>query len=145
MGTTQMSAETAGAVAYGLGAKLGALLGAGALGALLIAAVDPAEAMPDPKKRRRLIFVQVIAAIVVCGFFGPGLVSWLVKPTGWVPVPAGDILALIEVVMPVGLLLGALSWGLIGVIVKLRHLIATRGADVVAKHVGLSNQEGQQP
>lgn len=145
MGTPQMSAETAGAVAYGLGAKLGALLGAGALGALLIAAVDPAEAMPDGKKRRRLIFVQVVAGIVVCAFFGPGLVSWLVKPTGWVPIAPGDIFGLIEVVMPVGLLLGALSWGLIGVIVKLRHLIATRGADAIAKHVGIDNQQGQQP
>lgn len=142
MGTTQMSAETAGAV---VGAKLAALLGAGAIGALAIAAADPGEVIPDGKKRRRLIFVQVLAGIALCFLVGPGLVSWLVKPNGLFPVRPGDIVGLVEVAMPVGLLLGALSWGFIGAGVKLRHLIATRGADLIAKRVGIDNQQGQQP
>lgn len=129
-----MSASAAG---YSLAAKFVALGGAGVIGALLIAAADPSEAIPDPKKRRKLIFFQVVTALLVCSMVGPGLVSWLVKPTGWFPVAAGDIVGLIEVAMPVGLVLGGLSWGLIGAGVKLRQLIHDRGAALVAKKTGL--------
>jgi hypothetical protein len=145
MGTTSMpeptSSTAAGAVAfaakYGLLAKLGALLATGVLGAVLIAAVDPAEAMPDPKKRRKLIFMQVVVALIVAGIFGKFVTSWLGKPGGWFAVDPSDLGAWIELAMPVGLTLGALSWGLIGAAVKLRILLAERGADAIADKVGL--------
>jgi hypothetical protein len=131
------AAGLAFAAKYGLFAKLGALLAAGAVGAVLIAAVDPAEAMPDPKKRRKLIFTQVVAAGVVCGGFGPLAVRWLGRADGWFPVAASDVGGWVELAMPVGLVLGGLSWGLIGATVKLRQLIAARGASAIADRVGI--------
>ncbi len=136
---TETAAGAIAAFKYGLFAKLGAILGAGVLGALVIAAVDPAEAMPDPKKRRRLIFLQVFVALVVAGLLGPGLTSWLTRPAGLFPVTPGDLGALIEAAMPVGLALGALSWGLIGAGVKIRQIIADRGAAIVARKAGLTD------
>lgn len=131
------AAGLAFAAKYGVFAKLGALLGAGAVGAILIAAVDPAEAIPDPKKRRKLIASQVAAAGVVCGMCGPLVVRWLGRADGWFPVPAGDIGGWVELAMPVGLILGGMSWGLIGAMVKLRQLIAARGAGAIADRVGI--------
>lgn len=142
-----MSAETtaAGILAakYGVFSKVAALLTAGAVGAVLIAAFDPAEAVPDPKARRKLILVQVVTAALVAGMVGPVVVSWLGKPTGFLPVSAGDALGWIELAMPVGLLLGGLSWGLIGALVKLRKLIADRAAQVVADRVGLGEGKSE--
>lgn len=136
-----MSAETtaAGILAakYGLVAKLAALFAAGGLTAVMIAAFDPAEAMPDPKRRRRLLFAQVITAALVAVMVGPLVVSWLGKPGGYFPVQPGDMQAWIELAMPVGLILGGLSWGFIGALVRLRRLIAERGAQIVADRVGL--------
>lgn len=143
MKANTMSAETtAGILAakYGVLAKLAALLGTGAVGAVLIAAFDPAEAVPDPKARRKLILTQVVTAALVAGMLGPVLVSWLGKPTGYFPVSAGDAMGWIELAMPVGLLLGGVSWGLIGALVKLRKLIADRGADAVADRIGLEDK-----
>lgn len=131
------AAGLAFAAKYGLFAKLGALLAAGAVGAVLIAAVDPAEAMPDPRKRRKLIFTQVVSAGVVCGGFGPLAVRWLGRADGWFPVLANDVGGWVELAMPVGLVLGGLSWGLIGATVKLRQLISARGAAAIADRVGM--------
>lgn len=146
MNDMNMNSETARAAAQaaaGAGAvgivKIAALLGGGALGALVIAAVDPAEAEPDPKKRRRLIFSQVMVASVVAGVFGKLVTTWLGKPGGWIPIEPGNVEAWIELGMPVGLVLGALSWGLVGVLVKLRKVIAERAADAVANKVGLGD------
>lgn len=136
-----MSAETtaAGILAakYGVVAKLSALLTAGAAGAVLIAAFDPAEAVQDPRARRKLLFAQVISAAIVAGMVGPVVVSWLGRPAGLLPVAAGDTMAWVELSMPVGLVLGCLSWGIIGAAVKLRQLIADRGAQAVAGRVGI--------
>ena len=131
------AAGLAFAAKYGVFAKLGALLGAGAVGAILIAAVDPAEAIPDPKKRRKLILTQVVTAAVVCGMCGPLAVRWLGRAGGWFPVTPGDVGSWVELAMPVGLVLGGLSWGLIGALVKLRQLIAARGAAAIADRVGI--------
>lgn len=131
------AAGLAFAAKYGVFAKLGALLTAGAVGAILIAAVDPAEALPDPVKRRKLIVTQVIAAGVVCGMCGPLAVRWLGQSGGWFPVEPGDIGGWVELAMPVGLVLGGLSWGLIGAMVKLRQLIAARGAAAIADKAGI--------
>lgn len=137
MSDMHMPTETAAGVAlaakYGLLAKLAALMGTGALGAVLIAAVDPAEAIPDPIKRRKLIVTQVIVALIVAGICGPLVTSWLGRPGGWFPVePSWNLTAWLELAMPVGLFLGAMSWGFIGAAVKLRILIAERGAQLVA-------------
>lgn len=131
------AAGLAFAAKYGVFAKLGALLGAGAVGAILIAAVDPAEAIPDPKKRRKLILTQVVTAAVVCGMCGPLAVRWLGRADGWFPVTPGDVGSWVELAMPVGLILGGLSWGLIGALVKLRQVIAARGAAAIADRVGI--------
>lgn len=135
----KMAEPASGAGAGFLAAKLGALLGAGALGAILIAAIDPYEAIQDPKKRRRLIFTQVLVAAVMAGFFTLPAVRMLDHLVSWIDLraPGTTIEDWLEVVSPVGLLIGALSWGILGAIVKLRQLIRDRGADVLGGRVGL--------
>lgn len=135
---TETTVGVALAAKYGVLAKVAALLATGAIGALLIAAFDPAEAVPDPGKRRKLIASQVISAALVAGTCGPLAVRWLGKADGWFPVAAGDVEGYVVLAMPVGILLGALSWGLIGAAVKLRQLISDRGAQALADKVGIS-------
>lgn len=143
MKANTMSAETtAGLLAakFGLVAKLVALLTTGAIGAVMIAAFDPAEAVPDPKQRRKLIVAQVLTAALVAGMVGPVVVSWLGKPGGFLPVSGDDAMGWIELAMPVGLLLGGFSWGFVGAAVKLRRMIGDRGAQAVADRVGLGDK-----
>jgi hypothetical protein len=143
--TEPASTAAAGMAAwkFGLLAKLGVLIGAGALGAMLIAAVDPAEAEPDPKKRRKLIFAQVVSAMVFSSFFTKPVVRWLDYALDWIDLSAGGAEAWLEIALPVGLLIGALSWGALGALVKLRKIIAERAAKAVADRV--MPQQPQQP
>lgn len=124
-------------------AKLGGLLGAGVVGALLVAAVDPAEALPDPKARRRLIALQVIVAGVVSTLCTKIVVRWLDATFDFIDLRGGGFDEWAEVALPVALLLGALSWGLLGAVVKLRALVRERGADAVADTIGLDDQEAR--
>lgn len=130
------AALTAYQVAKGAGIKLGSLAGIGVVGALLIAAVDPTEVEPDPRKRKRLIVAQVLTAGVMSTVFTLPVVRWLDYVSDWINLGRGaSIEDWFEIAMPVGLLIGALSWGIVGALVKLRKLIRERGADEIARRV----------
>lgn len=140
-----MAADGASSVAavglsmkYGLAAKLAALVGTGTIGALLVAAVDPAEALPDPKARRKLIFGQVVSAAVVAPMFTPATVRALDSTFAWVQATS-SVEAWAAVAMPVGLLWGCLAWGILGAMVKLRQIVRDRAAGVLAKRAGLTD------
>lgn len=135
--TEPASSAVAGIAAWKLGllGKLGALLGAGGIGALLIAAVDPAEAVADRKQRRRLIFTQVIVAGVMASMCTSAVVRWLASWNPWMQMATFEDWG--EVALPVGLFIGALSWGVLGALVKLRALVKERGAEAVAARIHL--------
>lgn len=114
---------------------------AGLIGALLVAAFDPAEAVPDPKKRRRLLVLQYTTGLIVACFFTLGTVRWMDHNWEWVNLPKvlttpEDISAWLEVALPVAFLWGGLAIGFIGALVKLRFLISERAAKVIAARLG---------
>lgn len=137
--TEPATSAVAGVAAWKMGllSKLGVLVGGGALGALLIAAVDPAEAEPDPRKRRRLIFTQVLVAGAMSMTFTPATVRWLASWNDWIQLGSGNFEAWAEVTLPVALTIGALGWGMLGAAVKLRQMVRDRGADAIAEKAGL--------
>jgi hypothetical protein len=122
------------AIKFGWAAKVAAVVGAGTLGALLIAAVDPGEAIADPIKRRRLIFAQVICAAIFAPIMTPITVHWLDSTFSFLGATHG-IEEWSEVAMPVGLFWGAMAWGVLGAMVKLRAIVKERGAEALADRV----------
>lgn len=133
---SEPATTAAGAAAVwkmGLLSKLAILLSVGTLAGLLMAAVDPAEAEPDPRKRRRLIFGQVIAAAIFAPMFTPMCVKWLVSHFPILTIT--DFESWSTVALPVGLVIGALSWGVLGAFVKARSIIRERAAQAVADKV----------
>lgn len=119
MKASPMSAESAGAVGL---YKLGAALGVGVVGAACIAAFDP------PKTKREL-FTQAASAGAVSILFGNAATK---LADAWFTSLTYDDLHL-----PVCFLVGALSWGALGALAKLRTMIRERGADAVAGKAGL--------
>lgn len=138
--TMPSAAGLAAAAKYGWLAKMIGLLGAGAAGALIVAAVDPAEALPDPRKRRRLIALQVVVAGVVSTTCTRIVVRWLDASFGFIDLSGGDLDQWAEVALPVALLLGAMSWGVLGALVKLRALVRDHGAEAIASRFGLEDE-----
>lgn len=128
-----MAAETGAAIG---GAKLLSLLGVGAAGAIVMAAVEPPQT-------RRALFVQACVAGFVALLFTPGAVRALVA-AGWVAPFGGDVERWAEVALPCGFLLGALSWGLVGALVKLRAILRDRAADALARRVGVDPEQPQE-
>ncbi len=119
-----MPAETTAAVAALL--KFVTAFVLGALGALVMAAVDP------PKDRKAL-FLHAFVAGVGAAVFGPVAVSVV---TGWYPALAGDL----TLTIPVLFLVGALSWGAFGALARFRKILAERGASAAAGRLGLDAQ-----
>ena len=128
-GGAAMAAETGAAIG---GAKLLSLIGVGAAGAAVMAAVDPPGS-------RRALFAQAAVAGTMALIFTPGAVRALVS-VGWVAPFGGDVERWAEVALPCGFLVGALSWGVVGALVKLRALLRDRAADALARRVGLDEQ-----
>lgn len=120
--------------ATGLGLKLGAAAGAGVLGALVMAMVDP------PRTRREL-FVQATVAAIGSMIFGPVAVKALSKEFDWYSLANLAGVDYIQMVMPVYFLTGAMSWGVFGALAKLRAIVRTRGAEAVADKV-LGTRDG---
>jgi hypothetical protein len=113
---TEPASTAAGAVAawkFGLIHKLLTLIAIGGLGGLLIAAFDP-------PKNRMVLFGQALRAL---DYYA----AWidLATPEQW-----------LEAALPVGFLIGAMSWGLMGALVKLRELIRVRAARSLAEKAG---------
>jgi hypothetical protein len=125
-----MAAETGAAIG---GWKLLSLIGVGAIGAVVMAAVEP------PKSRRAL-FAQALAAGVMAPIFTPAAVRAL-SSAGFVDLAGAGIERWGEVALPVGFLIGSLSWGFVGALVKIRAMLPDRGADAVARRVGLDARE----
>jgi MFS family permease len=117
-----MSVESAGASAFF--AKFGFVAGAGMAGAAIMAILDP------PKTRKEL-FLQGMCAGVGSIVFGPAALSWV---AGFL----GDALVVNNFqdwALPVYFLVGSLSWGVFGMLVKLRVLIKEKGAEKIAEKV----------
>jgi hypothetical protein len=127
MKATNMASETAAA---GLLMKLGAALGLGIVGAAVIAALDP------PKTRKEM-FLHAGVAGVGSLVFGPVAVRLLDHFADFVDLNSVGTAQYLEWAMPVYFVVGALSWGGAATLVKLRTLIADKGASVVGGRIGL--------
>lgn len=132
---------------FGLLAKIGTLLGVGGIGGLLVAAADTAHVVPDRAQRLKLTFVQFVAAGVVSISCTPATMRWLDAMFDWINLAACSnwdecFQSWAELALPVGLLYGALSWGIIGMLVKLRIIVRDRGADAIAARAGLDDKAG---
>lgn len=138
MPTEPASAVVAGGLAakYGLLAKLAALISSGILGALLIAAFDPPT-------DRRLLFRQAAVAGLCSLLLTMPTLRWLDPHLSWFSLQ-GDIETVLEMVLAVGFIIGAASWGLVGAFVKFRTIVAERGAKLAADRLGLGD-EGKAP
>ena len=119
--TYPMSAEGIGA---GLLWKLGVSIGAGVLGASIMAAMDP------PTTKREL-FKQAAVAGVGSMVFGPVALTVV---SHYAPFLANSL----ETAVPVYFLVGALAWGVFGAIAKLRVLIRDRAANALAVKFGVA-------
>jgi hypothetical protein len=103
-------------------AKLAIAGGAGLVGALVIAAVDP------PANRREL-FLQAFVAGGGSMSFGPVAVQAASHFITWVDFTQ------IEFAVPVYFLVGALSWGAAGALAMFRKTIKEKGGDYLSKKV----------
>jgi hypothetical protein len=122
----------AGIAAYkaGLLSKAAVAIGAGAIGALAMAAFDP------PASRKEMFF-QALAASTGSLFFGGAAVRALDAWAAWVDLTKVDAVGYWEWAAPVYFLVGALSWGAFGALAKLRKIIHDKGAARVAKAAGV--------
>ncbi len=119
-----------------VGAKVASAIGFGALGALIMAAVDP------PKTRLALAMQATVAG--VCRIVVTPLAArWIDHTFAWIDLGRAGVVEVLEVFMPVGFLVGALSWGAVGALVKLREIVNQRAADKLAKAAGMD--EGGKP
>lgn len=136
--TEPASAAVAGyaAAKSGLLGKLLGLLAIGSLGAFLVALADPLPDNTPRKQRVRLLFAQFLSAGVIALLFTQPAVHYLDHAFDWINV--FDAESWFEVAMPTGFILGALGWGLVGMLVKLREIIRLRGADAIAAKVGIA-------
>lgn len=121
----RMAAIESGAGAIGIFGKVAIIAGAGLLGAAAMAAFDP------PKTKKQL-FIQAAIALGCSFMFGPIAVKALdfyfdfinlASITNWVDF--------METVATIYGLVGALSWGFVGLVASLRQLIHRRGAKTI--------------
>lgn len=139
-----MSEPASTGLAGALGWKalgLGALIGAGVLGAVVAAVFDP-------PKDRKTMFKQFAVAGISSLFFGPLALRFIDQWIEWVDFKTMSPVDLLEWSAPVYLLIGALSWGLFGAVVRMRQIIRERGADEVWRRGGGAAgpaQGGDQP
>lgn len=122
-----MSAEAAG---VGLLWKALASLGAGVLGAAIMAAVDP------PTTRKEL-FSQAAVAGVGSLVFGPVVLRVVNHFVPFLGTDNKTVWDLFEVAVPVYFLVGAISWGFFGAVAKVRKMIADKAASALAKKLGV--------
>jgi hypothetical protein len=125
--STTMSAEAVGA---GFLWKLGSALGAGVLGAAIMACLDP------PATRKEL-FKQASVAGVGSMIFGPLAVRVFDHYIDFVDIASSTTLDALEWTIPIFFLVGAMSWGVFGAIAKLRKLVSDRAAAELARKFGV--------
>jgi hypothetical protein len=117
--TTALAASAVGVAKSAAGqaaiSKLLILFATGALGAAVMAALRP--------QTGRQLFIQALVAGVISTYFTESVM---------------DVLSIPEKhKLPIGFLLGAMSWGLVGAAVRLRDIVSQRGGDAIAHRVGL--------
>lgn len=120
--------EPASTAGTGLAVKFGATLGAGLLGAIVMAAVDP------PTTRREL-FAQAASAGIGSMIFGPFAVRILSSTAPWYSLQGLVGLDYMEMVVPVYFVVGALSWGAFGALAKFRAIVRQRAGQAAANRV----------
>jgi len=130
------SASTA-LISTALGVKLlgmAGIFGAGVVGAACIAAFDP----PESKK---MLFTQAAVAGTSSIFFGPAMLAITEHYFTYVDWTHLVGIELMQYAAPVFLLTGAMSWGLFGMLSRLRHLIARRGAQILGDKLGVDTRD----
>ena len=127
----RMMSEPASAAGAVFGAKMVTALGAGALGAIVLGMVDP------PATRRQFVAQGFVAGM--CSIVGTPLTArWLDSMFDFIDLShSAPVENVLEVFTPVAFVIGALSWGVIGAMVKLRALVRDRAAERLAKAAGL--------
>lgn len=101
----------------------------GLMGAALMAVFDP------PKDRKAL-FLQSATAITVSLLFGPIMVSIADHYFDFINFTASNtVWQVMEIAGPIYALTGALSWGFIGFLSKLRSILHNDGASIVKSHL----------
>lgn len=123
-----MATEPASAIGAGLLLKAGVGLGAGALGAVAMAAVDP------PATRKEM-FLRALVAGSVSLTFGPVAV---LAAERYIPFLAGGG---VTTAAPVLFLTGALSWAGMGALRAFAALVRERAAAKAAKTLGIDTHE----
>lgn len=127
----QQNSEAVGVFVIGI--KVLGLVGifsAGLLGAACIAAFDP------PTSRKQL-FTQAAVAGVGSLFFGPVVLATVQHFSTWIVWTSLNMEQSISYAAPVYLVTGGLAWGVFGALARLRKLISERGAQAVAKRMGV--------
>lgn len=125
----RMAAIESGAGALGFFGKAAVIAGAGLLGAAAMAAFDP-------PKTKKLLFIQAAIALGCSFMFGPIAVKAadfyfdfinLAGITNWIDF--------METVAPIYGLVGALSWGFVGLLASVRKLIQEKGGITLFNYV----------
>lgn len=142
-GAARMAAEPVSGTAAGaaLGWKLlglGALVGAGVLGAVLMAIFEP-------PKDKKTMFGQAAVAGIGSLFFGPVAVRAADHYFAFIDLVNATPIEALETAAPVYLLIGAVSWGAFGALAKLREIIRTKAAERIAGLAGASPSEPEKP
>jgi hypothetical protein len=134
-GASRMAAEpVSGAAGAALGWKLlglGTLVGAGVLGAVIMAIFEP-------PKDKKTMFGQAAVAGIGSLVFGPTAVRVLDYYAAFIDLANATPLEALETAAPVYLLIGAVSWGAFGALAKLREIIRARAAERIAGMAGVS-------
>lgn|GEM_PF-4276108 len=125
--------HTTGAGLSILSYKFGAILGAGALGALMIAAVDP------PKTRGEQLLRALAAASSL--LFAPSAIRLVDSYLDYFPAQGADLYTYLELALPVAFLVGAMSWACVGVLVQLQRILRERAAARIADVLSLDNDK----
>jgi len=128
--------ETTGAIGvaaakYAVFAKLGAMFGASAFGAALIAAYHP--------ETRKETWWRALGA----GVGGIPLTIASARPLQhYVPwVFSGDTIEDLGVLLTIAFVLGSVFWGIVGALQNLQKRIKDKGGDMVADKIGLDKSE----
>lgn len=100
----------------------------GLAGAAIIASVDP-------PKTKKMLFLQAAVAITISLLFGPIVLSALDYYFEFISLSKASLESYLEIAAPVHALIGALSWGGVGFLVKLRELLASDGARILKEKV----------
>jgi hypothetical protein len=119
----KMAAIESGAGAIGIFGKVAVIAGAGLLGAAAMAAFDP----PTTKKQ---LFVQAAIALGCSFMFGPTAVKAADFYFDFINLAGvSNWIEFMETAAPIYALVGALSWGFVGLVASLRKLIRNKGAN----------------